>query len=284
VNSTGNVTRVRGSDAAPLAQGSILTDAEIEAIRPGSTRPWNPAASARYLTGVQDAWHAVDCRAAQAAVSRAAAAGPPPVSPAVCGELVRVAARYGAYERTNSAVRGGPCRYCAWTVAIATGSTGRELALITPGRRDAEAIARAGADPMLAVLICQAILAAESGEDAEYGLDHPATIQLLAHATRHRPVLLVPEDCAEDPCSCEHQPAGADDDWHCGYPGATAACGTCTLHAGGWAGSWEGTPMAECTVPAPCSVQITLAARYGLTCRQQWPGSEPPGTDSHKHI
>jgi hypothetical protein len=250
-----------------VAQGSFLTDAEIEQIRPGSTRAWDPGAAARYVTGVQDGQHAVDRRAAEEALSHAAA-GPPPVAYAACGELAQVAARYGTYDRTDSGVPGSPCRHCAWTVALATGSTGRELALITPARRDMDAIARAGADPMLAVLICQAILAAESGEDAEYGLDHPATSQLLAHATRHRPVLLVPEDCAEDPRSCEHQPAGADGgDWRCDYPDATAACGTCTLHAGGWAGSWDGMPMAECTVPSPCSVLLTLAARYGLTGR-----------------
>jgi hypothetical protein len=167
----------------------------------------------------------------------------------------------------NTAVRCNPCRYCAWTVAVATGSTGRELALITPSRPKADAIAGAGAGAMLAVTICQAILAARSGEDADYELDHPATIQLLAHVTRHRPVLLIPEDCAEDPRTCGHQPDGGDlPDWHCSYPDATAACGACTLYAGGWAGEWEGGAMPECTVTAPCSVLRTLAHAYGLAC------------------
>lgn len=192
--------------AAPVSQGEFLTEAELEAIRPGATLPWDPAAAARYVTGVQDGRHAVDRSAAGAAVSRAAASGPPPVTHAACGALVRVAVRYATYDRADKAMRSGACPHCAWTVAIATGSTGRELSLITPGRRDAEAIARAGTDPMLAARVCLAILAAESGDDAEYGLDHPTTVQLLAHATRHRPVLLVPEDCAEDPGACQHRP------------------------------------------------------------------------------
>ena len=50
--------------AAGTPTGSLLSDAETERIRPGSTRPWNPLAGIRYLAGVQEGWHAVDRRTA----------------------------------------------------------------------------------------------------------------------------------------------------------------------------------------------------------------------------
>jgi hypothetical protein len=266
VNAFTHAGTAPGPRPGAAIQESLLTDAELEEARPGHTDAWNPRGATQYTTGVHRGWHAIARSAAEHAVTKAAVGGPPPVAVAACGELVRVADRHGTYDRMSDIVRGHPCRPCAWTVAIATGSTGRELSLITPGPRDAAAIARSGADPMLAAAVCQAILAAESGGDTEYGLDHPATVQILAHATRHRPVLLVPEDCAEDPRSCEHRPADEDAvDWQCDYPDVTVACGACTLHAGGWAGEWEGSPMDECTVPVPCSVLLTLAARYGIT-------------------
>jgi hypothetical protein len=80
---------------------------------------------------------------------------------------------------------------CAWTVAIATGSTERELQPITPSDRSAAGLARAGVDPLLALKICRAVLVRESSPDAENGLDHAATVQVLAHAAAHRPVLVV---------------------------------------------------------------------------------------------
>jgi hypothetical protein len=42
---------------------------------------------------------------------------------------------------------------CAWTVGIAASSIEREVRLITRARRTAAALARAGADPPLAVSI-----------------------------------------------------------------------------------------------------------------------------------
>ena len=41
--------------AAPLrvfpGTGSLVSEAEIEALRPGHTLPWDPAAAGRYLAG-----------------------------------------------------------------------------------------------------------------------------------------------------------------------------------------------------------------------------------------
>jgi hypothetical protein len=261
------------SSALVLLQQSLLGDAELERLRPGSTREWNPAAACRYVTGVQYGgadgqlgYHAVE-RPIADAMAGLSVSGLPAVARAACGELVHVSERHGTYDRMSGAMSSAPCRYCAWTVAAATGSTGRELALITPGRAQAAAIAGGGVNPRLAVAICQAILTASISPDADYETDHPATIQLLAQATRHRPVLLVPEDCAEDSCACARDADGDDvSDRHCSYPGATAACDGCTLQAGNWAGEWHGTAMPECTVPAPCSVLCALAHRYGISC------------------
>jgi hypothetical protein len=247
-------------------QPSLLTDAETEAIRPGSTRPWNPAAARGYLTGLgSGGWHAVPRSRARYARRRARA--PEPLEAmAACLAPVLVTARHGAYDRVSPVVARRPCRLCAWQLAIETGSTGRELALITPARAEAAAIARSGADPMIAVRVCQALLrsASDSGdEDGDFpgGLDSPAVVQLLALATSHRPVLYVTEACAEGDCgTCppgdEPGPTG------CTCRQAQAGCGACTPQAGLWAGEWEGSPLPGLLVPAPCGVLTVLAARY----------------------
>lgn len=248
-------------------QTSLLTDAETEAIRPGSTRPWNPAAARGYLTGIgSGGWHAVPRSHARAARRRAKVPDRPLEAMSACLAPVLVTARHGAYNRTGPAVAQRPCRLCAWQLAIETGSTGRELALITPARDEAAAIARSGMDPMLAVRVCQAILrsASDSGdEDGDFpgGLDSPAVTQLLALATSHRPVLYVTGECAEDDCeACP--PGDGPGTTACAYNGSQAGCGACTPHAGLWAGEWEGSPLPGLLVPAPCSVLTVLAARY----------------------
>jgi hypothetical protein len=249
------------------SQPSLLTDAETEAIRPGSTRPWNPAAARGYLSGLGNGgWHAVPRSHARSARRRARTPGPLEAM-AACLAPALVTARHGAYNRVSPVVARRPCRLCAWQLAVETGSTGRELALITPDRAEAAAVARSGMDPMLAVRACQAILRSASGsgdEDGDFpgGLDSPAVTQLLALATSHRPVLYLPtESCAEG--DCETCPPGDEP----GTTGGTcrhaqAGCGACTPRAGLWAGEWEGSPLPGLLVPAPCSVLTVLAARY----------------------
>jgi hypothetical protein len=249
-------------------QQSLLTDAETEAIRPGATRPWNPAAALGYLTGLgPGGWHAVPRDYARSARRRARS--PEPLEAmAACQAPVLVTARHGAYNRLDLKVARWPCRLCAWQLAIETGSTGRELALITPGRDEAAAITRSGTDPMLAVRVCQALLrSASDSDDGDWdfpgGLDSTATAQLLALATSHRPVLYVTEQCAED--DCETCPPGDEPGTtRCTYHQAQAGCRTCTPRAGLWAGEYEGTPLPGLLVPAPCSVLTVLAARYRI--------------------
>jgi hypothetical protein len=274
-----SITVGHDPDGAAVLPGqcSLLTDAQTEALRPGSTRPWNPAAARRYFTGLGTGdWHAVCRDDARSAVRWSTASRRPLEAMAACRKVVVVTARRGVYDRLSPAVARRPCRTCAWLLAIETGSTGRELALITPSGAEAAAIARSGADPMLAVRVCQAILRSALDEDAAGydpdGLDSPVIAQLLTLATAHRPVLYVSEACAEGDCETPPESPGAG----CGCPGAAAGCGACTPHAGLWAGEWEGTPLPGLLVPAPCSVLTVLAARYDIPVRYPWPGSSAP--------
>lgn len=256
-----------------ILQEALLNDAETEAIRPGRTRRWNPDAAGAYLAGVAGTWHAVPCRWAEPAITQAARTGSAATVPAACGQVAMIAPAHGTYNRTQLPVAGRPCPACAWQLAIETGSTGREIALMIPGRRTADALARTGADPMLVSRICQAILAAASDDEHKYELDHPAVVQLLAYATAHQPVLLVAEACSSGECEghaaevqrSEFSAGGGAAS--CEYPDAEAACGACSLLAGGWAGEWEGDPPPECTVAAPCGILTTLARHYKVPLR-----------------
>jgi hypothetical protein len=250
-------------DPGEFIQESLLHPAEEAAMVPPGLVP-DPLVMVQFVTGVGagHSWHAIDRELAEHPFTQAAGG----MAAAVCGAAARVT-KYGVYDRVSTPVTYEPCQVCAWTVAIATGSTERELRLNTPGDRAAGALARAGADPLLVAAICRAVLACESSPGAEQGLDHPATAQILAHATAHRPVAAIAEDCAEDSRSCRHRPdeAGAGgEDWRCDYPGAEALCLACSLRAGSWAGEWEGDVMDECRVRAPCGVLRALAARYGV--------------------
>jgi len=243
-------------------QDSLLHPLDELALIPPGLVP-DPMVMVQFITGVDGAggiWHAIDRQRAHYPWTRAASG----VAVAVCGALARVT-NHGVYDRPGPPVTYGPCHVCAWTVAIATGSTERELQLITPSDRSAAGLARAGVDPLLAVKICRAVLVRESCLAAENGLDHAATVQVLAHAATHRPVLVVPEDCAEDDRCCRHQPAAAEETWRCDYPDGAALCFACTLRAGPWAGSWEGDVMDECRIAAPCGVLQALARHYGIT-------------------
>jgi len=233
-------------------QQSLLSLADLAALYPPGMVP-DPQVMTRYVTGVQDGWHAID----RQDLERAFGTGPHLAAWTVCGQLARVS-ELGVYTRDQGPVQSRPCPQCAWHVAIATGSIGREMTLLTPNRREAAALARCGVTPRTAVAVCQAILAA-AGDPA-----HPAVVRQLAAATAHRPDLSIPEDCAEG--SCEHRPArlAGRPNWRCGYPDALAVCWECTLTRGSWAGEYEGTALQECTVPAPCSVLLALAAHYKL--------------------
>jgi hypothetical protein len=203
-----------------------------------------------FLTGVGSGnWHAIpkdslDCCGDGWADS---------VTFASCGELVRVARKFGAYSRTTTPVLYHPCQICAWTAAAAGGEAAlqAEADLLRPTADELPKLARLVPDPFVAVNACRAILARERDEDeAEHGLDHPATIQLLATIAEHVPALLVSEECADG--DCEHT-GGA-------CPPSAAACLACSLVVGDWAGEWQGQVRPECTIKAPCAVLLALSA------------------------
>ena len=220
--------------------------------------------------------HAIAHTDAAAAVT--AANGDPAQAEAfpVCGQgVARVVPKWGAFARGNpSLVRVSEvCPACAWGVAVATGDVAAELDALCPAADEVEPRRRLLGDPLIARHLCEAIIAAAGDRCSGYELDHPRTVQLLAAVTAHAPVLLVPEECAEDPHSCDHRPDDLDWDdesWRCSYPEASVGCPACSVRAGGWAGEWQGQYLSECTVASPCQVLRTLAAQYRVPL-----GAEP---------
>ena len=203
-----------------------------------------------FLTGVGSSnWHAIPkdslayCRTGPA----------DSVTFASCGELARVATKYGAYNRATTPVLYHPCYVCAFTVAAAGGWSAlqAEIDRLRPTADELPRLGRLVPDPFAAVNACRAILAREGDEDqAEHGPGHPATIQLLATIAEHVPALLVSEECGDG--DCEHT-GGA-------CPSSTAACIACSLVVGDWAGEWQGQLRPECTIKAPCAVLLALSA------------------------
>lgn len=187
----------------------------------------------RFLAGVQHEWHAIDPLAVR-----------PPGFPgchahagALCGDIVRIARDdLQPYRPGEPPQSFAPCPACRWEVAATTNT--QAAALVAMSDRLAQSVAAA-------ILVW----ARDEGRD----LDDGRTLQLLAHVSRHEPVLLTAEGCAEG--DCDHE------DGQC--PG-NLACQACSLQASGWAGEWEGTYLDECTIPAPCGVLLAIAAHYGV--------------------
>lgn len=214
----------------------------------------------QFLTGVQDGWHAVPVDAIKYAATTAD--GISKIARAECGALVGVAPKFGAYDRSPYPVRYNPCQVCAWTVAAMTGQLEAEVQRLMPSNEDRDVLARLIPDPLIAVTAAAMIVEAVSM--GRYGAEDsrdPAHTQLLAAISSHAPVILLPEDCAED--SCEHYPPGYDPlggkGFECPRPEASVACAACSLQAGSWAGEWEGTFRSECRILAPCAPLTQLA-------------------------
>lgn len=212
-------------------------------------------ASADFLAGHSGAngatvWHAVP-RANMLYAREGFAA-------ADCGAYVEIAkAELQPYRRDAHPVSFGPCPECAWGVAHANGTLDDEAARLAPTGKDRDVLARLLPDSSIAVRAARDILAAARHEHGPWDLEHnPApVIQLLATVTRHAPVVLVPEACAEGEHDC-----GAFRECR---RNATTACGACSLQARDWAGQWEGHFRDECTIAAPCAVLTRLAEAAG---------------------
>jgi hypothetical protein len=183
---------------------------------------------------------------------------------AVCDTLAYLAPRHGAFDRATLHQALDPCPECAWALAITAGTAAvqRELDALTPTGHTLDALTRLTGDPLIARRTCQAILAEANSVTGH--LADEQTLQLLATVSRHAPVTLLYEGCRDGDCEPEHDPAEP-------CP-AQPACPACSLQAGQWAGEWEGLYLPECTIPAPCQVLLTLAARFLRT--QQKPVGE----------
>lgn len=191
--------------------------------------------TARFLTGVQQGWHAIDAEPFDTGCREHAWA--------LCGAIVRVAdEKYQSYDPSSVPVSYDCCPQCRWTVAAATG--------------DFDAALRDLGHP-LAIATATAIL--DRSGRLEQGVDDPATVQLLAAVAAHAPVGLVAEACSEG--DCEHA-ANGDEPQKCPE---SLACKACSLQHGDWAGEWQGQYRGECLIEAPCAVLLALAKSAGVT-------------------
>jgi hypothetical protein len=202
-------------------------------------------------------WHAIDMalhgtRVAAIPVEERSGRGIEAFS--VCGLRAHHTPRLGGFTYDNRFLKSRRCERCSWVVALNRGTVEQEIDFYTRAADGSDVLAAAGADSGLLRAIFTAILAdAPPGRDAESG--HRS--DLLAHATQHRPVLRVCEDC------CEHGVGEAHGGDAC--PQTAAVCAECTFTAGPWAGEQAGSITGECVVAAPCSVLVALAAHYGVS-------------------
>lgn len=179
---------------------------------------------------------------------------------ALCRRVAKLAPAWGPYSREAALEYGPRCPDCAWILALHRGDVDEEIAAFTTvnGFDAAVITARLGEDFGERLLDKVAHDPALWQGADRLGPSHRS--QLLGHATRHLPTVAVCEECVEIGVANAH-----------GY-GATCPevgiiCPGCTVAADGvWAGEWEGTVLAECTVSAPCSVLTTLAAHYEVSC------------------
>jgi hypothetical protein len=220
-------------ETAPLVLPADEFDA-MKAVMEALTGP--DGKPVPYLTGVGHGWHAVS-RESLAYLRTGPADS---VAFAECGELVRVAPKFGAYNRADVPVSNDPCHICAFTVAAAGGMPALQ--------------AEVDRLPAFAADICRAILTEPDWEPRG-----PASIQLLAKVAAHAPALRLREECADR--DCEHEGGIC--------PSDGAVCAACSLLAGDWAGEWQGQLREECTIPAPCAVLLALAKYAGVTGHPQ---------------
>ncbi|MFV8142241.1 hypothetical protein ACNQR7_32140 [Mycolicibacterium senegalense] len=192
------------------------------------------------------------------------------VAGSVCGQLVRLAASWGAYEPDSRYLQHGHvCTPCAWIVAGAQDRLPEMIASITPSEKNMHVITAALGDPLASVRLLEAIVTDDDlGDNLAGRFRRSQRADVLAHAVSHLPSVVVCEDCAERPA------ADGGDDCSC----AVALCMTCTLTSGPWAGEWEGYTLDECTVESPCSALRSLCHHYKIALPQQraeGPDSQP---------
>ena len=177
------------------------------------------------------------------------------------GYQVNVVPKWGEFTRGNRRMI-RVCPTCAWTVALWTDTVQAELDALQPTAVERAALRRLVGDELIAVHLAEAILREitphmdEWDERPNYEL-----VQLLAAVSDHAPQLLADQlECWDG--GCDHRPDEAGDDWSCTYPGSVAACPTCSLRAGFWAGECEGHYLGDYIITAPCPVFTALSHRH----------------------
>jgi len=202
----------------------------------------------------QPQWHAIDLQAYGPLLVDAAARGASVDTFSVCGNRSSYLRRAGQFTYGRTLLAQDRCERCGWVVALDRGTVEQEIDLYT-----ADA---GGADHGVLRQIFTAILAdLPPGAAAQSG--HRS--DLLAHAARHRPSLMVCEQCVRGAeCSEVHGPGII------ACPEAVLVCWACTFTAGTWGGDQRGMPTGECVVGAPCSVLAALAHHYDIALEVPW--------------
>jgi len=177
---------------------------------------------------------------------------------ALCRRVVKLATAWGPYSRDAALEYPPRCPDCVWILAMHRGVVDEEIAAFTTHDAFDAAVftARLGDD------VGERLLTAIAYDPALWhGADRIAPShrsQLLGHASRHLPSIGLCEECAD--IGVANANAHGET-----CPALEVTCPGCTVTAHGmWAGEWNGTFLPECTVSAPCSVLMTLAAHYQI--------------------
>lgn len=179
----------------------------------------------------------------------------PSTALSVCGTAVAASglARGGLFVYDNPILANYPddrCERCGWVVALEQGTVEQEIDLYA---------GKAGCGDGAGGLLRQIFTAILADLPPGSGNETSHRSDLLAHASRHRPMAVTCLDCAQMPRrAAKFHGAGS-----ASCPETQLACMACTFFAGSWSGR-VGIPTAECVVPAPCSVLVALARHYDL--------------------
>ncbi|OHU47323.1 hypothetical protein BKG82_27105 [Mycobacteroides chelonae] len=220
------------------------------------TVDWFPLPDAELVFGLgSNLCHAVARAAAVDAIGEGVICDARAIS--VCGELVGLAAGWGAYERGSRYLnRADVCHRCVWIVAAARAELAAQIADARVEERHERVVATALGDSTVGERLLQAIVDDPDIAGSLVGkLSRSHRTDLLALAAQHLPGVFVCDECG-DGLDNSHEGESC--------PVETAGCLACSPTAGPYAGEWEGQMLQECVVQAPCSVMRALCDYYEI--------------------